>query len=77
MSLLILFGRWIRTLSRKTQDRIADTSARHGATLVDLFSRWQEVADHPEYVSADGFHPSSEGYQALADVFAQATDARP
>src|SRR5438067_3922241 len=56
---------------------IADTAARHGATLVDLFSRWQEVADHPEYVSADGFHPSSEGYQALADVFAQAADARP
>jgi ATP-binding cassette subfamily B protein len=25
---LILFGRWIRTLSRKSQDRIADTSAR-------------------------------------------------
>ncbi len=56
---------------------IADTTTRHGAVLVDLFSRWQEVADHPEYVSADGFHPSSEGYQALADVFAQAADARP
>jgi lysophospholipase L1-like esterase len=56
---------------------IADTTSRHGATLVDLFSRWQEVADHPEYVSADGFHPSSEGYQALADVFSQAADARP
>src|SRR5712692_7900570 len=38
---------------------IADTSARHGATLVDLFSRWQEVAQHPEFLSADGFHPSS------------------
>jgi lysophospholipase L1-like esterase len=56
---------------------IADTSARHGAVLVDLFSRWQEAADHPEYVSADGFHPSSEGYRALADVFAQSADARP
>ncbi len=51
---------------------IADTAARHGAVLVDLFSRWQEVADHPEYLSQDGFHPSSEGYQRLADVFAQA-----
>src|SRR6266849_3112278 len=55
---------------------IADTSARHGDTLVDLFSRWQEVAQHPDYLSADGFHPSSEGYQALADVFGVVLDAR-
>jgi lysophospholipase L1-like esterase len=57
---------------------IADTTARHGATLVDLFGRWQEVADHPEYLSADGFHPSSDGYQRLAEVFAESlpTNAR-
>jgi ATP-binding cassette subfamily B protein len=30
---LILFGRWIRTLSRKSQDTVADTSARAGETL--------------------------------------------
>jgi lysophospholipase L1-like esterase len=53
---------------------IADTSARHGASLVDLHSRWRDVAQHPEYLSADGFHPSSEGYQALADVFGQVLD---
>lgn len=51
---------------------IADAVARHGATLVDLHGQWQEVAQHPEYVSADGFHPSDEGYQALADLFATA-----
>jgi acyl-CoA thioesterase-1 len=60
---------------------IAETTLRHGAILVDLFARWQEVADHPEYVSQDGFHPSTEGYQRLADIFAQAlteaTSARP
>ena len=54
---------------------IADTTARHGDTLVDLYSHWQEIADHPEYLSSDGFHPSSEGYQALADVFAAALDS--
>jgi lysophospholipase L1-like esterase len=54
---------------------IADTATRHGATLVDLFGRWQEVAQHPEYISADGFHPSSEGYARLADVFGEALDA--
>jgi ATP-binding cassette subfamily B protein len=30
---LILFGRWIRTLSRKSQDRIADTSAHASEVL--------------------------------------------
>ncbi len=54
---------------------IADTAARHGAVLVDLFARWQEVASHPEYLSQDGFHPSSEGYQRLADIFAEALTA--
>jgi lysophospholipase L1-like esterase len=54
---------------------IAETSARHGATLVDLYGHWQEISQHPEYLSADGFHPSSEGYQALADAFAGALQA--
>lgn len=53
---------------------IADTTARHGATLVDLHARWRDIVDHPEYLSSDGFHPSSDGYTALADVFAQAMD---
>ncbi len=30
---LVLFGRWVRSLSRKSQDRIADTSARASETL--------------------------------------------
>ena len=51
---------------------ISETSLRHGATLVDLYSQWQDLAVHPEYVAADGFHPSSDGYQALAEVFAGA-----
>lgn len=51
---------------------IADIVERHGDTLVDLHAHWREVVDHPEYLSADGFHPSAEGYQALADVFAAA-----
>jgi acyl-CoA thioesterase-1 len=54
---------------------IAETTARHHASLVDLYSRWQELAEHPEYLSADGFHPSSEGYQRLAEVFGEVLDA--
>ena len=44
-------------------------SARHGATVVDLHATWQEVKDHPEYISSDGFHPSTSGYARLAEVF--------
>jgi len=53
---------------------IAETTARHRAVLVDLHGSWQEVAEHPEYLSQDGFHPSSEGYARLADVFGEALD---
>jgi acyl-CoA thioesterase I len=53
---------------------IAAATARHGARLVDLHAHWQEAAEHPEYLSADGFHPSSEGYARLADLFAEALD---
>jgi|SRR4051812_21700495 acyl-CoA thioesterase I len=55
---------------------IADAVARHEATLVDLRGTWREVADHPEYISADGFHPSTSGYRRLADVFYGAVAAK-
>ncbi len=51
---------------------IGIAAQRNGATLVDLHAHWQEAAEHPEYLSQDGFHPSSEGYARLADVFAEA-----
>jgi len=56
---------------------IAQTAENRGATVVDLYSRWQELAQHPEYVSLDGFHPSNDGYARLADVFAEAAGASP
>ena len=48
---------------------IAEVTARHQATLVDLRDTWREVKAHPEYISSDGFHPSSSGYRRLADIF--------
>jgi acyl-CoA thioesterase I len=48
---------------------IEEAVARHGAELVDLRDAWREVAEHPEYVSADGFHPSTLGYARLAERF--------
>ena len=48
---------------------IDEVVRRHEATLVDLRTTWQEVREHPEYISSDGFHPSTAGYRRLADVF--------
>jgi lysophospholipase L1-like esterase len=48
---------------------IAALAQRHEATLVDLHAEWSELASHPEYVSSDGFHPSSAGYARVAELF--------
>jgi acyl-CoA thioesterase-1 len=48
---------------------IGEAAQRHGVTLVDLRATWREVTEHPEYISSDGFHPSTIGYQKLADLF--------
>jgi acyl-CoA thioesterase I len=43
-------------------------SAAQGAEVVDL--HMQGEADvHPEWVSGDGFHPSVQGYEAIAAAF--------
>ena len=46
---------------------------QHGFRLVDLhgFSR-RELPSHPEYFSADGFHPSTAGYRAWARLVTDA-----
>jgi lysophospholipase L1-like esterase len=51
---------------------IADEARATGATLVDLYSNWQEIAAHPEYIGPDGLHPSVAGYARLAQIFAAA-----
>jgi len=57
-------------------DAITAACAREGATLVDLFSNWQELRTHPEYISGDGLHPSTLGAQRLAEIFRQAIEPR-
>ncbi|GCE25755.1 hypothetical protein KDA_12390 [Dictyobacter alpinus] len=37
--------------------------------LVDLYQSWRTLADHPEYISRDGFHPNATGYAVLAEIF--------
>jgi len=50
---------------------IASLVKRYHVLLVDLYQRWQELANHPEYISNDGFHPNAIGYSAIADIFYQ------
>ena len=50
---------------------IAAVVKQEGAVLVDLHARGEIPDTHPEWVSADGFHPSSAGYAAIAAIFAE------
>jgi lysophospholipase L1-like esterase len=50
-------------------DRAADAA---GAIVVDLHGMGSAPASHPEWVSRDGFHPSTAGYRVVAERFAQA-----
>jgi lysophospholipase L1-like esterase len=68
-TLRVEIGRWNAV--------IAGAAARHGAELVDLNANWRELAEHPEYVSADGFHPSVEGYARLAEIFYRVYERSP
>ena len=53
-------------------DAIARVAVREGAILVDLHSQGEIPDLHPDWVSSDGFHPSSAGYVAIAAAFAAA-----
>ena len=47
--------------------RLEEIAARHGATVFDVYTITHvELASHPEYFSADGFHPSDDGYELWA-----------
>ncbi len=50
---------------------IASLVQKHHALLVDLYTRWQDLANHPDYISNDGFHPNALGYAAIATIFYQ------
>lgn len=48
---------------------IAALATHYNVAVVDLFAHDSELTAHPEYVSADGFHPSPSGYVQLASYF--------
>jgi lysophospholipase L1-like esterase len=41
----------------------------HGDILVDVYSETSDLLGHPEYLSGDGLHPSTLGYQQIANYF--------
>jgi lysophospholipase L1-like esterase len=49
-------------------EKIHEIASKHGATVFDVYSVTHEsLPDHPEYFSADGFHPSDAGYEVWAE----------
>ena len=51
---------------------ISQTATQEGATLVDLHLNGTQISQHPEWLSADGFHPNEQGYAAIAKLFEDA-----
>ncbi len=48
--------------------RLEEIAVRHGAIVFDVYTiTHQQLPSHPEYFSADGFHPSDEGYELWAN----------
>jgi lysophospholipase L1-like esterase len=54
---------------RVFNERISEIAKRQELLLVDAYEMSREViAVHPEFFSADGFHPSDEGYEYWAKM---------
>ena len=48
--------------------RLEEIANRHDVTIFDVYTiTKQELPSHPEYFSADGFHPSDQGYELWAE----------
>jgi acyl-CoA thioesterase I len=48
--------------------RLEEIARSHEVTIFDIFTITRsELPAHPEYFSADGFHPSDEGYELWAE----------
>src|SRR5919199_847009 len=55
---------------------IARVVAREGVELVNLRSGDFLIGQHPEWVSPDGFHPNTRGYEVIAGFFEKAYKSR-
>lgn len=64
----------IRSRSQQWNLVINAVVAAHHDTLVNLFD--SSLTSHPDYIAGDGFHPSDQGYLALANLFWSAIVAK-
>jgi lysophospholipase L1-like esterase len=51
---------------------ISEATKQEGATVVDLHLSNPQISQHPEWLSADGFHPNAQGYAMIAKLFEDA-----
>ncbi len=50
-------------------EKLQEVAARHGVTVFDIYTiTHEQLPGHPEYFSADGFHPSDQGYELWAET---------
>jgi len=66
----------VRAAVERYNAAIGRVAAEVGAIVVDLEAFGDAPAEHPEWIAADGFHPSAEGAIAIASAFAEAVPAR-
>jgi acyl-CoA thioesterase-1 len=60
---------------REFNKHLQQLASRPRTTVVDLHSLGElELSNHPEFFSADGFHPSEAGYQRWADLIFPAVE---
>jgi lysophospholipase L1-like esterase len=50
----------------------SQVAKQEAATLVDLHLNGDQISQHPEWISADGFHPNARGYAVIAKLFEDA-----
>jgi len=76
MSMMSIPPAVISARVREFNRHLQELTARPRTTVVDLHSLGEdELSDHPEFFSEDGFHPSEAGYQRWADLLFPAVEA--
>jgi lysophospholipase L1-like esterase len=49
--------------------KLEEVASRHGVTVFDVYTiTHEQLPAHPEYFSADEFHPSDQGYELWAET---------
>lgn len=52
--------------------QISRVAGKEGAIMVNIRALGRVQVEHPEFIAADGFHPSTEGAVVVAETFAKA-----